>query len=231
MLVVLEFDRDFSLIAADPFVRACWCEASTPAAVIGRTSRSVSAQGAMALLAVLGEPLARRGGRRHSGLDGRPISSTSIRESLGRGMGVAPAALGAGSSTARWSTGAAVGPTSAPRRRTCRPCHASCFLGEVSTPAPPNVGGRRSRAAINVGTNPTFGVDPLHVEAFLLEFQGELHGDPLSISSGSAYATRAVDRWKRWSSASLRRRTGPRVGPDRGADVAPPIRQRSHPCW
>jgi riboflavin kinase/FMN adenylyltransferase len=43
------------------------------------------------------------------------------------------------------------------------------------------VDGRRYRAAIDVGTNPTFGVDPLHVEAFLLGFEGELHGEPLSI--------------------------------------------------
>jgi riboflavin kinase/FMN adenylyltransferase len=33
-----------------------------------------------------------------------------------------------------------------------------------------------------VGTNPTFGVEPLHVEAFLLDYEGdELPGEPLSI--------------------------------------------------
>ena len=42
--------------------------------------------------------------------------------------------------------------------------------------------GRRYRTAIDVGTNPTFGVEPLHVEAFLLDFEGdELHGEPLAI--------------------------------------------------
>jgi riboflavin kinase/FMN adenylyltransferase len=36
-------------------------------------------------------------------------------------------------------------------------------------------------AAINVGTNPTFGLEPLHVEAFLLEFEGDLLGAKLTI--------------------------------------------------
>jgi riboflavin kinase/FMN adenylyltransferase len=43
--------------------------------------------------------------------------------------------------------------------------------------------GRRFAAAIDVGTNPTFGVEPLHVEAFLLDFDGqELRGEPLAVS-------------------------------------------------
>ncbi|MBI3648583.1 MAG: bifunctional riboflavin kinase/FAD synthetase [Actinobacteria bacterium] len=43
-------------------------------------------------------------------------------------------------------------------------------------------GGRRYLAAIDVGTNPTFGVEPLHVEAFLLDYDGhDLHGQPLAV--------------------------------------------------
>ena len=42
-------------------------------------------------------------------------------------------------------------------------------------------GARRYRAAIDCGTNPTFGVEPLHVESFLLDFDGDLPGEPLSI--------------------------------------------------
>ncbi len=37
------------------------------------------------------------------------------------------------------------------------------------------------RAAVNVGTNPTFGQEPVHLEAFLLDFHGDLVGEPLSI--------------------------------------------------
>src|SRR5262245_50852601 len=36
-------------------------------------------------------------------------------------------------------------------------------------------------AAVSVGTNPTFGVEPLHVEAFLLDFDRDIVGDPISI--------------------------------------------------
>ncbi len=36
-------------------------------------------------------------------------------------------------------------------------------------------------AAISVGTNPTFGVEPLHVESYLLDFDGELVGTPMEV--------------------------------------------------
>ena len=42
--------------------------------------------------------------------------------------------------------------------------------------------GRRYRAAIDVGTNPTFGTEPLHAEAFLLDYDGDdLRGEPLAL--------------------------------------------------
>ena len=42
--------------------------------------------------------------------------------------------------------------------------------------------GQRHPAAIDVGTNPTFGTEPLHAEAFLLDYEGgELRGVPLAI--------------------------------------------------
>ena len=45
-----------------------------------------------------------------------------------------------------------------------------------------DVDGARYRAAIDVGTNPTFGIEPLHVEAFLLDFQGvDFRGAPISV--------------------------------------------------
>lgn len=36
-------------------------------------------------------------------------------------------------------------------------------------------------AAINVGENPTFGQEPVHVEAFLLDFEDDLLGEPLAV--------------------------------------------------
>jgi riboflavin kinase / FMN adenylyltransferase len=41
--------------------------------------------------------------------------------------------------------------------------------------------GQTHVAAINVGSNPTFGDEPLHVEAFLLDFQGELLGRSIGV--------------------------------------------------
>jgi len=36
-------------------------------------------------------------------------------------------------------------------------------------------------AAISVGTNPTFGIEPLHVESYLLDFDGDLVGSPMAV--------------------------------------------------
>ena len=49
------------------------------------------------------------------------------------------------------------------------------YAGRVRVPAGEFV------AAINVGTNPTFGVEPLHVESYLLDFDGDLVGTPMAI--------------------------------------------------
>ena len=39
----------------------------------------------------------------------------------------------------------------------------------------------RHVAAINVGSNPTFGEEPVHVEAFLLDFDGDLSGAEMTV--------------------------------------------------
>ncbi|MEX2101714.1 MAG: riboflavin kinase, partial [Actinomycetota bacterium] len=42
--------------------------------------------------------------------------------------------------------------------------------------------GGRFVAAISCGTNPTFGSEPLHVEAYLLDYAGgELRGGPIAV--------------------------------------------------
>src|SRR5438552_871735 len=43
------------------------------------------------------------------------------------------------------------------------------------------IGDGRHVAAINVGSNPTFGDEPVHVEAYLLDFEGDLTGRDVSI--------------------------------------------------
>jgi riboflavin kinase/FMN adenylyltransferase len=44
-----------------------------------------------------------------------------------------------------------------------------------------HVGGAGHVAAISVGTNPTFGVEPLHVESFLLDFDGDVLGQEMAV--------------------------------------------------
>ena len=43
------------------------------------------------------------------------------------------------------------------------------------------VDGRAHVAAIGVGTNPTFGTEPLHVESYLLDFDGDLVGREMAV--------------------------------------------------
>jgi riboflavin kinase/FMN adenylyltransferase len=43
------------------------------------------------------------------------------------------------------------------------------------------VGGTSHVAAISVGTNPTFGIEPLHAEAYLLDFDGDLGGSQIAV--------------------------------------------------
>jgi len=43
------------------------------------------------------------------------------------------------------------------------------------------VGDRTHVAAIDVGTNPTFGTEPLHAEAYLLDFEGDLLGREMAL--------------------------------------------------
>jgi riboflavin kinase/FMN adenylyltransferase len=41
--------------------------------------------------------------------------------------------------------------------------------------------GQRLSAAVNIGANPTFGANPVTVEAYLLDFTGDLYGEEVEI--------------------------------------------------
>ena len=58
------------------------------------------------------------------------------------------------------------------------------------------VEGRPHVAAISVGTNPTFGVEPLHVEAYLLDFDGDIVGSEIAVEFW-AYPRRGAVRHAR----------------------------------
>jgi riboflavin kinase/FMN adenylyltransferase len=116
-------------------------------------------------------------------LDGRPVSSSSIRAAIAEGDLAWPRrALGRRYAVeGRVGRGAGRGaelgyPTAnletEPRLLLPRQ---GVYAGVAFDDA------ERHVAAIDVGTNPQFGVEPLHVEAFLLDFDGDLRGHQLVV--------------------------------------------------
>lgn len=117
-------------------------------------------------------------------LDGRRLSSSAIREAIAAGdLSWAARALGRrfdvdGVVTSGAGRGAGLGwPTAnldvPPRMLLPRE---GVYAGRANVE-----GGDALAAAINVGTNPTFGGEPLHVEAFLLDFDGDVRGRSMSV--------------------------------------------------
>ncbi len=186
-LVVLPFDRDFSLISAEDFVRDILVGAihAEHAAMGANFTFGFRALGTMRNLPDLGAPygltaeavpLVER--------DGRTVSSTSIREALADGDLDWPGdALGRrfvldGEVVTGHGRGRGLGYPTANLRTWPR----LLLPGQGIYAGVAELAGHRYRTALDVGTNPTFGVEPLHVEAFLLDFDGDdLPGRPLAI--------------------------------------------------
>lgn len=185
-LVVLEFTPEFSGWAAEAFVDRVLVDGLSAAhvAVGGNFTFGHRALGTVALLRELGPscgfsveeiPLLE--------IEGRPASSSSIRAALAGGDLAWPSrALGRphavdGVVVSGAGRGHGLGYPTANLRafpRLLLP-KVGIYAGRVRTPAGTHV------AAISVGTNPTFGLEPLHVEAYLLDFDGDLVGAPMSV--------------------------------------------------
>lgn len=187
VLVVLPFDRDFSLIPAEDFVAQVLVDGvhAEHAAMGANFTFGFKALGNMENLSQLGAP---HGLSAESvplvEIDGRTVSSTSVREALAVGDLAWPlAALGRrfvldGEVVTGHGRGKGLGYPTANLRtwpRLLLPGQ-GIYIGVAEHRE------RRYRTALDVGTNPTFGVEPLHVEAFLLDYEGEdLPGEPLAI--------------------------------------------------
>ena len=187
LLVVLPFDRDFSLVTAEDFVADILV--SKLGAIHGVMGANFTfgfkALGTIDTLPAMGAP--------HGltaepvplvELAGRTVSSSSIRAALGEGDLVWPErALDRpfvldGEVVTGHGRGRELGFPTANLRTWPR----LLLPGQGIYAGVADHRGRRYRAAIDVGTNPTFGVEPLHVEAFLLDYDGpELPGEPLGI--------------------------------------------------
>jgi riboflavin kinase/FMN adenylyltransferase len=116
-------------------------------------------------------------------LDGRVVSSSSIREALSQGdLGWPHRALGRrfvldGTVVEGAGRGRVLGYPTANLEtwpRLLLPGQ-GVYAGRVE------VDGAIHVAAIDVGTNPTFGTEPLHVESYLLDFHGDLVGREMSV--------------------------------------------------
>jgi riboflavin kinase/FMN adenylyltransferase len=185
-LVVLEFTDEFSKWPPEDFVTRILIDGlHAQHAVVG--SNFTFGHKAAGNFAVLTELGAANGvsveGVALLKIEGRPVSSSSIREAIAGGELAWPTeALGRryavdGTVTAGAGRGAHLGwPTAnlaIPPRM--------LLPGEGVYAGRAHVRGRTYTAAVNVGTNPTFGGEPMHVEAYLLDFEGELRGDPISV--------------------------------------------------
>jgi len=187
VLVVLPFDRDFSLIGAEEFVETILVDGvhAVHAAMGANFTFGFKAFGTMGNLAALAAP---HGLTAQTvpllQLGDRTVSSTSVRRALAEGDLDWPArALGRrfvldGEVVTGHGRGRGLGYPTANLRTWPR----LLLPGQGVYAGVAEHRGRRYRTALDVGTNPTFGVEPLHVEAFLLEYEGDdLPGEPLSI--------------------------------------------------
>lgn len=186
VLVVLEFTHEFSLISAEDFVRTVLVLGVRAVEVVVGANFTFGhrAAGTLERLPALGGPF----GLSAEGvdllrIDGRTVSSSSIREALAAGDLSWPlTALGRrfvldGVVVSGHGRGRGLGFPTANLRTWPR----LLLPGQGIYAGIAETDGKRHLAAIDVGTNPTFGVDPLHVEAFLLDYEGGgLHGDTLA---------------------------------------------------
>ncbi|MGH2671640.1 MAG: bifunctional riboflavin kinase/FAD synthetase [Actinomycetota bacterium] len=188
VLVVLEFTDEFSHISAEDFVRDVLVGGLQ--AVHARVGADFTfghrAAGTVGTLGEVGEPLGMTADEVGLfSIEDRVVSSSSIREALATGDLAWPrTALGRryvvdGEVVAGAGRGKGLGYPTANLRtwpRLLLPGQ-GIYAGVAEL-----VEGSRYVAAIDVGTNPTFGTEPLHVEAFLLDFpEDELRGDTLTV--------------------------------------------------
>jgi riboflavin kinase / FMN adenylyltransferase len=185
-LLVLEFTEEFSRIPGDEFAKRILVDALRARHVVvgANFTFGYRALGDVAALADLGRTL----GFEAEGVpllevDGRMVSSTAIRQALADGDVAWPrSALGRRYSVdGRVGEGAGRGATLGwPTANLDLPPKMllpgkGVYAGKAQLPS------GRWTAASNVGTNPTFGVEPLHLEAFLLDFDGDIRGKEMSV--------------------------------------------------
>lgn len=197
-LVLLEFTPEFSRWSPEEFLGRVLQDGleATHVAIGENFTFGHRAAGTLATLLERGEDFgftAEGIGLVH--VDGRRVSSSSVREALAVGdLDWPERALGRrfvldGEVVAGAGRGKGLGyPTANLRTWPRLLLPGSGIYAGVAEAA-----GERHVAAISVGTNPTFGAEPLHVEAYLLDYGGaELRGSPIGVEF---WARLRDERW------------------------------------
>jgi riboflavin kinase/FMN adenylyltransferase len=186
LLVVLEFTQEFSRWPAEDFIQRVLLDGlRVRHAVMGANfTFGYRATGNVDLLMDVGPRNGFTAERVELvELEGRRVSSSSIRDALYEGDLDWPLlALGRrfvvdGSVVAGAGRGHGLGFPTANLRTWPR----LLLPGRGIYAGRAQVDGVARVAAIDVGTNPTFGIEPLHVEAYLLDFSGDLVGLEMAV--------------------------------------------------
>ena len=185
-LLVLEFTDAFSKITAEDFVQRVLVDGlGAKHTVVGANfTFGHKAAGTVAVLTQLG----RQHGFTVEGLglvqlDGQVVSSSNVREAVSAGDLAWPQeALGRRYAVdGEVVTGAGRGTGLGYPTANLRTWPRLLLPGRGIYAGRAIVDGATHIAAIDVGTNPTFGVEPLHVESYLLDFDGDLVGKHMDV--------------------------------------------------
>lgn len=181
-VVVLPFDRELSLVEPEDFVRDVLVgRLGVRAIVVGSNFRfGHKARGDVSMLASLGASSGFAVETVTVGeLEGRRLSSTEIRTAIAAcDVQWAATALGRphlvpGRIVRGQGRGVGLGfPTA-----NVEPPEGFCVPGLGIYAGHLLVEGQRLVSAISVGTNPTFGDNPITLEAYALDFDGDLYGE------------------------------------------------------
>ena len=186
LAVVLPFTRELASMEPEAFVKdVLVTRLGARDVVVGFNHRfGRGARGDAAMLRSLGERL---GFRTHVAeplvVDGVAVSSTEIRAALQRGdLAMAGRLLGraytlSGSIAHGAGRGRTLGFPTANIVST-RPVLVAAGVYACAA----EVAGRKERAVVNVGVRPTFGETALAVEAYLLDFTGNLYGQTMTLT-------------------------------------------------
>lgn len=185
-VIIIKFNKRLSLVEPEDFVEKLLIDKiGAKAIVVGSVFRfGHKARGDTTMMRSLARQLGFEfEAVRLKRLSGRTVSSTAIRHALTHGdLSWANRALGRSyflSGKVRKGSGRGHGlgfPTANIRaeKDMCLP-GTGIYAGRI------HIGSRRKPAAISIGTNPTFGPNPLSVEAFILDFEGNLYGREVSL--------------------------------------------------